>query len=65
MNKRNITNLKKRLIFVGIVLILILGVQWIIQYLKIDACLDKGGRWNYELEKCEVSHTLKMSKSVK
>ena len=23
------------------------------RFFEIDACLDKGGVWNYELEKCE------------
>lgn len=38
---------------IGIVLILIFGVKWIIKYNRIDSCLDKGGKWNYELKKCE------------
>ena len=58
MNKRNITNIKKGLIITGSVLILVLGVRWIIKWLKIDACLDKGGRWNYEKRRCEYPETV-------
>ena len=58
MNKRNISNIKKGLIIGGIALILFLGVQWVLKYLRVDACLDNGGEWNYDLNKCENSHTL-------
>lgn len=58
MNKRNISNIKKGLIIGGIALILFLGVQWVLKYLRVDACLDNGGEWNYDLKKCEDSHTL-------
>lgn len=58
MNKNIITNFKKGFIIVGVTLVLILGVQWVVQFLKIDACLDNGGSRNYELKKCEVPHTI-------
>ena len=57
MNKSNISKIKKRLIIIGVVTILILGVQWVVQYLQVDACLDKGGCWDYDLKKCNFSHT--------
>ena len=57
MNKTNISKIKKRLIIIGVVTILILGVQWVVQYLQVDACLDKGGCWDYNLKKCNCSHT--------
>lgn len=62
MNKRNITNIKKVLIVVGIVLILILGVLWIIQFVQTDNCLEKGGRWNSSLKECECPHTIDLSR---
>lgn len=58
MNRKDKSNLKKVLITVGIALILILGVQWIVRYMQIDACLDNGGRWNYELNECKEFHTI-------
>jgi hypothetical protein len=42
----------------GFIAISIFGIIWIINFLKIDSCLDKGGRWNYELNKCEVYYNL-------
>ncbi len=57
MNKSNISKIKKRLLIIGVVTILILGVQWVVQYLQVDACLDKGGCWDYNLKKCNCSHT--------
>ena len=49
MNKKLILIL---LIF-GVIISLIFGTKWIQRYLQIDSCLDKGGRWNYELNECE------------
>lgn len=53
--------MKKRLIkitiwcvsIIGITVILIFGAKWIIKFNRIDSCLDKGGKWNYELKRCE------------
>ena len=53
MNKKNNNGIKIGLLIVGITLILIFGVKWIIQFVQIDSCLDKGGKWNYDLKKCE------------
>lgn len=41
------------LILTGIILISIFGIIKVIKYLKVDSCLDSGGRWNYKLNKCE------------
>ncbi|TAE35388.1 MAG: hypothetical protein EAY66_08990 [Sphingobacteriales bacterium] len=30
-------------------------------FFEIDACLDKGGRWNYEVEKCELDELSNIS----
>jgi hypothetical protein len=27
--------------------------KWIQRFLQVDSCLDRGGRWNYELNECE------------
>lgn len=34
------------------ILIIALGT-WLKRGLSIDSCLDRGGRWNYELSVCE------------
>jgi hypothetical protein len=41
------------ILIVGIILILIYGINWTKRFFQIDSCLDKGGRWNYELNECE------------
>ena len=55
--------MKKRSIIIivailGFITISIFGIKWITKFSKIDACLDKGGRWNYELNKCEGYYNL-------
>ena len=57
MNKRNISKIKKPLLIIGVVTILILGALWVYRFLQVDACLDKGGCWDYDLKKCNCSHT--------
>ena len=46
-----------RLIILTIGLLLILTGIWtypkVDQFFKVDSCLDKGGRWNYETKECE------------
>lgn len=37
----------------AIIIALVYGFEWIKNFIKIDECLDKGGRWNYELGECE------------
>jgi hypothetical protein len=41
-----------------VILILIFGVRWTVRFMQIDSCLDKGGRWNDELNKCENCYDL-------
>jgi hypothetical protein len=49
--------LKRKLIIIfvlsGIILVSVYGIFKIARFLQIDSCLDKGGRWNYELKECE------------
>jgi hypothetical protein len=51
-------SLKIGFLVVGVTLILIFGVIWIIQFMRIDSCLDTGGKWNYDLQKCECKHII-------
>ena len=48
---------RKNLTLTGIVtvsiIILFFGTIWMKKYFAIDKCLDKGGKWNYELNSCE------------
>lgn len=37
----------------GLVAALIAAGLWVKRELSIDSCLDRGGRWNYELVTCE------------
>jgi len=41
------------LLIIGGIIALILGTKWINRFFQIDSCLDRGGRWNYELNECE------------
>jgi hypothetical protein len=41
------------ILIIGIIITLILGIKWTKQFFQIDSCLDKGGRWNYELNECD------------
>ena len=47
----------KRPFFVGflvlLVVVLIAAGMWATRELSIDSCLDRGGRWNYEIAACE------------
>ena len=54
-------NLKKWIIAVILALGVILSVAWIRGQIKIDSCLDNGGRWNYEQKVCEPNITSKRS----
>jgi hypothetical protein len=31
----------------------IASLIWLKRFLAVDSCLDRGGRWNYELSTCE------------
>jgi hypothetical protein len=55
MNKKSIISV----ILIGIIIALIFGTIWMKRFFQIDACLDKGGRWNYELNKCEENNQIK------
>jgi hypothetical protein len=47
----------KRVVLVSIAVLLLAGslvfALKIKRWLEIDACLDSGGSWNYETNKCE------------
>ncbi|MGE5410520.1 MAG: hypothetical protein ACM3MI_06140 [Clostridiales bacterium] len=62
MNKTKIKRIMIGLPIIGITLILIFGVLWIIRFVQIDSCLDKGGKWNYDLKKCECLSTIDTSR---
>lgn len=42
----------------GFSLVLILGIKWTKRFFQIDKCLDSGGKWNYELNRCEGAYNL-------
>lgn len=46
--------------FFGIVavVVLVLGIMRTKRFFQIDSCLDSGGKWNYELDKCEKYYNL-------
>ncbi len=58
MNKTKNKSIKTGLLIIGITLILIFGVFWIIRFVRIDTCLDKGGKWNSDLKKCECLYII-------
>jgi hypothetical protein len=41
------------LLIIGGIIALIFGTKWINRFFLIDSCIDRGGRWNYELNECE------------
>ena len=54
----NNKNVKKGIIVIGIIAILIFVILKINRSYQIDSCLDKGGKWNYDLKKCECFYTI-------
>lgn len=52
------------ILIVGIIGFAIYGIGKMIRYFQIDACLDKGGRWNYELNECETVDTVLVAKDT-
>ena len=60
---------RNRLIILTIGLLIILTGVWaypkIDQFFKVDSCLDKGGRWNYETNKCEFESAEENTESQK
>jgi hypothetical protein len=49
---------------IGISLISVIGIKWIKHSIQIDKCLDKGGKWNYELNRCEGYYNLDSVKII-
>lgn len=45
--------LKIIIILVVVISVGYFGITWGINFFKIDSCLDRGGRWDYVLKKCE------------
>lgn len=43
----------KIVLIIAVLIIGFYGVNWMVRFMEIDDCLDRGGRWNYELEKCD------------
>lgn len=52
---------KKLIVSILITIILIISLFEIKRFIQIDKCLDKGGRWNYEMNKCENVYDLNSS----
>lgn len=48
-------NLKKLLLAAIALVLVVLLMLWLRTEVKIDSCLDLGGRWNYDAGKCEMS----------
>ncbi len=42
----------------AISLVSIFGIKWAKRFFQIDKCLDLGGKWNYELKRCEGLYNL-------
>jgi hypothetical protein len=45
--------MKKIYIFSVLLILVFLFSMWLKGQLKIDSCLDLGGRWDYEKKECE------------
>jgi hypothetical protein len=45
---------KKILLLLLIVILALFVLSWVKQFIAIDICLDRGGRWNYDKEQCEL-----------
>ena len=60
-------NKKTTYILIIGILITMTGIwayQNIDQFLKVDSCLDQGGRWNYEKQECEFSEPTKKPATI-
>jgi hypothetical protein len=44
---------KKLIVVIGVAIVFVLSL-WIARRAKIDACLDRGGRWVYEHNRCDL-----------
>lgn len=49
---------------IGIIILATFGIGKIIRHFQIDACLDKGGTWNYELNECETEEKARVAKDT-
>jgi hypothetical protein len=60
---------RNRVVILTIGLLLILIGIWVYpkidQFFKVDSCLDKSGRWNYETKECEFDSEEEFSDSQK
>ena len=45
----------KLLIVCALFVLVLMFIFWVKKELKIDSCLDLGGRWNFQAEQCEFS----------
>jgi hypothetical protein len=58
MTKTKNKSIKTGILVIGISFILIFGVKWILQFMEVDTCLDKGEKCNYDLKKRECLYTI-------
>lgn len=58
------TQIVRSILIVGIIGLSIYGIGKMIRFFQIDACLDKGGRWNYELNVCETDDKRSLEKNT-
>ncbi len=45
---------KKRLLLLGLAVLLGLSAYWLRGCIQVDRCLDHGGRWDYEQGACDL-----------
>jgi len=48
---------RKYKVGIGIIagILALVFVLWVVRFIKVDKCLDSGGRWNYENSICEYA----------
>lgn len=61
MSKKQII---RSILIVGIIILAIYGIGKLIQHYQIEACIDKGGTWNYELNECETEEKALVAKDT-
>lgn len=44
-----------RVILFGMLVLLFLGGWWLSNFMKVDACLDSGGSWDYQNAECDLT----------
>ena len=52
MNKRKSKRLVVGLVTLGV---LFFGYYKLVEFFRVDSCLDRGGSWNYEIGVCEFN----------